>query len=191
MEVMTTRSTAFRPPQSETAWAAARERVERYLRAHRVGDVAEISRLTDDIIGIARARARPGVEPLTLAMETLDACINEWLARLLPAPDATEASVRPTARLALTQGEVPARWPAHFLRESEAPAELRQTLRATPMERAPEIRFTNMAPKVIRTSSARARLGGPANSRRPLLRWLSPLWIAVSRIGAVLTLGGW
>ena len=180
--------TSFPPAETDFAWFAATERVKSYLRAHGVTGSRQVSRLAADVIGIAQARHRPGVDRTALAMETLDACLAAWLGRLLPAAEASHPNVLTRGRVALSLGEVPARWPEYFLRDGAAPAELVRVMREASVGRTPEIRLSHMsAPKLEASPSAASWWQAPY--RWPLQR-LSMAWRTVaSLIGAAFTGG--
>ena len=176
--------------RSAAAWTLAAQRVESYLRAHRVASPAHVARLTADIIGIARARQRPGVEPVAMAMETLDACMGVWFARVMGAGADGETPALARGRLALTMGEVPARWPEYFLRDHAVPLELVRVMRESELGRGPAVRLGHMAPPAVtEPSRAGVRPAWQLWSRSPVLRMLSGVYLVLSRIGAVLVGG--
>ena len=179
---------AFSPViEADARWAAAAERVERYLRAHRLASPGQIARLTADIIGIARARARADAEPMALAMETMDACLGAWFARLLPTGEPGDADLRVRGRVALALGDVAARWPGYFMRESALPVELVRVMRETDLGRAPEIKFSNMAPRpAAGPGAAGSRLRWQWSYRWPFLRIVTGLMVVLSLLGAAL-----
>ena len=84
---------------------------------------------------------------MALAMETMDACLGAWFARLLPTGEPGDADLRVRGRVALALGDVAARWPGYFMRESALPVELVRVMRETDLGRAPDIKFSNMAPR--------------------------------------------
>lgn len=178
--------------RADAAWSAAADRVARYLRAHRLVNPGQVARLTADIIAIARTRSRPGAEPLALAMETLDAGMGAWFAQVLPAGELGHAPLLARGRVALAMGEVPARWPGHFMSGQAAPAELGDFMRkADPTRRAPKIKFTNMAPRLIAEASPTgSRLRWQWSYRWPFLRIVTGLMMVVSLWGATLSAGG-
>lgn len=180
--------TSFPPPETDLAWTAATERVKSYLRAHGVTGSRQVSRLAADVIGIAQARHRPGVDPTALAMETLEACMTAWLARLLPADDASQPNLLTRGRVALTLGEVPARWPEYFLRDGATPAELVRVMRETGVARAPEIRLSHMAPPKLAANPA-AWVWWQAPYRWPLQRLAMAWRMVAALIGAAFTGG--
>jgi hypothetical protein len=190
MEAVNAQPIMLPPVRSEAAWSAAAERVERYLRALRLAGPKQVSRLAADIVGIAQAKQRPGVDPVTMAMETMDACMGAWFARLLPAGEAGGAQLLTRGRLALIMGEVPARGPAYFLRESAVPAELVRVMREADLGRAPEIRFSNMAPRpVAAPAAAISRLRWQLSYRWPFLRIVTGWMVVLSLLGATLAAG--
>ena len=176
--------------EADAQWAAAAERVACYLRAHRLASPGQVARLTADIIGIARARSRPGVEPMTIAMETMDAGMSAWFARLLPAGEPGDAHLHVRGRVALALGEVPARWPGYFMRESAVPVELVRVMREADLGRSPEIKFSNMAPRPIaEPAAAGSRLRWQLSYRWPFLRIVTGLMVVLSLLGATLASG--
>jgi len=177
--------------KADAAWSAAADRIARYLRAHRLGNARQVSRLTADIIAIARTRVRPGAEPMALAMETLDAGMVAWFAQVLPAGEAGHAPLLTRGRVALVMGEVPARWPGHFMSGQTVPAELSGFMREADPGRAPEIKFTNMAPRLIAEAAPPgSRLRWQWSYRWPFLRIVSGLMMVVSLWGAAMSAGG-
>ena len=183
---------AFFPPvEAETEWSAAAERVSQYLRAHRLASPGQVARLTADIIAIARSRSRRGVAPMTLAMETLDSCMHAWFAQLLPAGEPGDAHLHVRGRMALALGEVPERWPGYFMNGHAAPAELVTAMRDADLGRAPEIKLSNMAPRLIAAPSASgSRLRWQWSYRWPFLRIVTGLMVVLSLFGATLSAGG-
>lgn len=176
--------------EADAAWAAAAERIERYLRAHRLASPGQVARLAADLVGLARARSRPGVAPMTLAMETMDDCLSAWFARLLPAGAPGDARLHVRGRVALAMGQVPARWPEYFLRGSAVPVELVRVMREADLGRAPEIRFSNMAPRpVAAPAAASSRLRWQLSYRWPFLRIVTGWMVVLSLLGATLAAG--
>lgn len=171
------------------AWSEARARVESYLRAHRLTNPRQIARLASDIVGIARARQRPGVEPVTVAMETVDACMGAWFARMADTDDANVAHRLVRGRLALTLGDVPARWPEHFLRERAAPAELVNTMRTAIPGRGPAVQLGHMVPEAGAPATVSRPRWQTAYRRWAFLRALAGAMMVLSLIGAALAAG--
>ncbi|MBK8479194.1 MAG: hypothetical protein IPL39_23820 [Opitutaceae bacterium] len=73
------------PPPTDPAWNEAHERVESYLRAHRIAHPIVLSDLTNHIVARAWAEASGDVheEPVTLALREADSVITAWFARVL------------------------------------------------------------------------------------------------------------
>jgi hypothetical protein len=177
--------------EAEAAWSFAAARVERYLRAHGLASPAQIARLTADIIALARTRMRPGAEPVTLAMETLEDGLRTWFAQLLPASEAGDASLLTRGRVALAFGEVPERWPSYFMTGGHgAPVELLRAMREADLGRAPEIKFSNMAPRLIaQPATMLGRLRWQWSYRWPFLRIVTGVMVVLSLLGATLSGG--
>jgi hypothetical protein len=178
--------------EADAGWSAATERVACYLRAHRLASPGQVTRLTADIIAIAQAQAqaRPGAEPMTLAMETMDSCMKAWFAQLLPADEMGETQLLARGRVALAMGGVPARWPDCFMSSQSLPVELVRVMREAELGRAPEIKFSNMAPRLIVESvTATSRLKWQLSYRWPFLRIVTGLMVVLSLFGATLAAG--
>jgi len=111
------------PPPTDPAWNEAYQRVESYLRAHRIAHPLALNRLTAAIVGRAWAAApgQPQSDPVALALREADTVITDWFARVLEqsGPHSRRLGVR--GRLALALADVPGRWPASFL-ATDAPA---------------------------------------------------------------------
>lgn len=181
----------FSQTGNEVAWSAATERVAAYLRAHRLTSAGQVARLTADIIAIARTRARPGAEPMTLAMETVEAGLRSWFAQLLPAAGAESAPLLARGRVALGLGNVPARWPNYFMSGQAAPMELVRQMREGDPVAAPAVKFSNMAPRLFATPEvAGGRLRWQWSYRWPFLRIVTGVAVVLSLLGATLAAGG-
>jgi hypothetical protein len=192
MEVMNAPTTPLKHPPvaSEAAWSAATERVERYLRAHHFTGARHVARLTADIIAIARARHRPGADPMTTAMETVDACMGAWFARLMGTGEPGDASLLARGRVALAMGGVPARWAEYFLRESAVPTELVRVMREADLGRRPDVRLGHMAPPPPAKSTVPAGwLRLQVSYRWPFVRVVTGLAMVISLIGTVWAAG--
>ena len=175
---------------AETGWSAAAERISQYLRAHRMGNAGQIARLTTEIIATARAQSRPDATPLALAMEALDACMTAWFARLLPPVEADDGQLRSRGRVALAMGDVPARWPSYFLSGKAMPVELVRAMREADLGSSPEIKFTNMAPRLIaQASKSGSRLRWQWSYRWPFLRIVTGWAVLFSLVGVTLAGG--
>ena len=191
MEIMIDRPTKTPfPAPADDGWPAAAARVERYLRAHGLTSPRQLQRLTAEIMGVARARARPGVEPVTLAMETMEAGLAAWLAPLLPARPVKSSRQLAHGRAALAMGEVPARWPEYFLRGGAVPAELQRVLRDADLARTPEIRFSNMAPRPqLASGRTSAAAKWQLSARWPFVRIVTGLVILLTVLGPAVASG--
>ena len=190
MEVMNTQpAPSKRPPApSEAAWSLAAERVECYLRAHHLTGDRQVARLTADLIGIARTRQRPGVEPVTLAMETVEACMGAWFAHLLGA-EVADGPLLARGRVALAMGDVPARWPEYFLRQGTVPVELIRVMREADLARRPSVRLGHMAPTPAKLAVTPLWLRLQVSYRWPFVRVVTGLVMAISVLGTVWAAG--
>lgn len=178
------------PVLESSEWSAAAERVAGYLRAHRLASPGQIARLTADIIAIARTRSRPGVEPMALAMQTLESCLEAWFGQLLPADERSDTSLLARGRVGLAMGEVAQRWPELFLGGHGVPVELQQVMREADLGHAPQIKFSNMAPRTRLTSAAAGnRVRWQLSYRWPFVRIVTGLMVVLLLLGATWTAG--
>lgn len=168
---------------SEAAWNEAADRVERYLRAHRVAGEARVARLTADVITIARARSQPGVDPVETAMHVLESGMSRWFERVIPSDERDLQPLLARGRVALDQGDVTARWPEHFLRNHSAPAELVRTMHAAELKGGPEVALAHMAPRepVVARNSVWQRVR--ASMRWPFFRMITGLTLMLTLVG--------
>ncbi|MDB6094592.1 MAG: hypothetical protein JWM32_2154 [Verrucomicrobia bacterium] len=170
-------------------WGVATERVEHYLRAHRLRGDDRVARLAKDIIEVARARQRPGAEPVAAAMETAEACLMAWLGSLIPADDHDLRPLLAKGRVALALGGVPDRWPEYFLRHHRPPEELVRVMRETGLSCGPRVKLTHMSPSPENFAPAGRRLPWLAISQGPLPRVMTGLLLTLTVIGAAWSAG--
>lgn len=186
---MNARASYSAHPFPETTWQAATARIEDYLRAHRVTDEGRVTRIAADIIALARAQHRAGLEPLAMAFEVLEGGMDQWMrAALRPNPSGetgpsriAAVSERTRGRVALALADVPTRWPEHFLQRRSVPVELMRALGEAGLKRGPELRLSHMAPARVEAAAAWPRV-------RASLRW--PFFRVITGLAAMLSLLG-
>ena len=154
------------PPRTDSDWNEAHERVESYLRAHRIVQPLALSELTNEIV--ARAwhdnASDTDITPVTRALREADNVITAWFARALEqqGPHCRRLGVR--GRLALALADAPGRWPDAFLAPTPPPRELSETMRAAFLRAGP-------APRLYKMTAPAIPLG-------PLARLIGSFWEA-------------
>lgn len=157
------------PPRTSGEWNDAHERVESYLRAHRIVQPLALRELTQTIVTAAwRQAARfPGAAPVSLAMREADRCITDWFARVLTQSPLPARRLGVRGRLALALADTPGRWPEAFLAPVPPPPEMTAAMRAAFLRPGP-------APQLFKMASREIPLGLPA--------WILALfWQTVNR----------
>lgn len=176
------------PPRTDAAWNEAHERVESYLRAHRIGLPLALSELTNTIVAAAWRQSidEPDEPPVTLALREADRVITEWFARALRplAPHGRRLGVR--GRLALALVDAPGRWPDAFLAPVPPPRELSDAMLAAFLRAGPRPQLYKMPPQTIALGwvARLIDLSWQAARRWTAVRWL----VQVPLIGGAVVL---
>jgi hypothetical protein len=163
------------PARTDPAWNEAHERVESYLRAHRIVQPIALSELTNVIVAAAwrQAAVEPAEAPVTLALREADRVITDWFARVLALGAAHSRRLGVRGRLALALADAPGRWPDAFLAPVPPPRELCDSMRAAFLRTGPPPQLYKMAQQTISLGRV-ARLldlGWEASRRWAVLRW--------------------
>ena len=157
------------PSRADPAWNEAHERVESYLRAHRIVQPLALSELTNGIVARAWRDSSPDTEaaPVTRALREADNAITAWFARALDqhGPHSRRLGVR--GRLALVLADAPGRWPDAFLAPTPPPRVLSDAMRAAFLRAGP-------APQLYKMTAPAIPLG-------PLARLVGSFWEAAQR----------
>jgi len=135
------------------AWDEAYEKVENYLRAHRIQSKWVLSQVVPEILRQARS-AQPeneNVAPVTLASEAADFMMESWFRSLMEPEAFTSAhDVGARGRLALLLSDAPARWPHYMLKPvEELPEELLREFREAFLQAGPDLELARMVPRPI------------------------------------------
>lgn len=132
----------------DASWDDAFVRVESYLRAHQIESRMVLNRLVNEIIEAAAQihPTRPGVAPVTLAIEVAENRIGAWLVRAMGEGDWSDDRFRARGRLALLMSDTWRRWPDKFLDPGPIPPEISEAMQACRLQAGPELRFANMPP---------------------------------------------
>ena len=140
---------------SMEAWNRAFEKVEDYLRAHRVDSRLHRARLIEQALSRVAARGSPGQNPgadaiESLAIEECRGMMAEWFATLRGEnPGGTRAFDGIDARIALIVSDAPLRWPYQFMASEAPPAEMLRQLRTLAIRAGPELSISHMVPRDI------------------------------------------
>ncbi|TAG27327.1 MAG: hypothetical protein EAZ36_06945 [Verrucomicrobia bacterium] len=137
-------------PMLNPAWDDAFSRVEGYLRAHQIESRLVLNHIATGIIHEAHRKAQlgGGGDPLALTMQEAERRTEAWFRRVLgDAIDPDDDRMGARGRIALVLTDVPARWPQHFLADTEPPPELVGAMRAAYIEAGPQMQLTSMVPR--------------------------------------------
>jgi hypothetical protein len=174
------------PPPTDPVWNEAYERVESYLRAHRISHPLALHRITAAIVARAweAASLHPRDNPVALAMREADTAITGWFAQVLAqtGPHSRRLGVR--GRLALALADVPGRWPASFLAAPLPPAELTAAMRQAFLHSGPLPRPVKMTPRPLDLGMLAGVFAGlwSALERSVALRFLRRAVVIVSAL---------
>ena len=171
------------PARTDPAWNEAHERVESYLRAHRIVRPIALSELTNAIVAAAwrRASGQPTEPPVTLALREADRVVTDWFARVLALGPAHSRRLGVRGRLALALADAPGRWPDAFLAPVPPPPSLSDAMRAAFLRPGPPPQLYKMAATTIPLGRV-ARLldlSWEASRRWAAVRWLGRLVFGV------------
>jgi hypothetical protein len=142
---------SYREGSDETVWDEAYSRVESYLRAHQIHRRLLLSRLVNKILTRAMEVYAEDQEkdPVVVAMNEADRTMAVWFDRILLQEDVRHKRISTRGRLALLMGDVPNRWPEHFLLEDQVPQQMTDAMRESYLKAGPDLRFSNMSPRPI------------------------------------------
>jgi hypothetical protein len=131
-------------------WNEAYNRVEDYLRAHRIRNKLHQHRLILHILHQAAERHEkdPQHPPTTLAMEETARWMTEWFQTIFQNPDIPKNRVLSQGRLSLLITDSPTRWPFLFL-DAEMPETFVQSMRETNIKAGPDLQVSSMVPRPI------------------------------------------
>ncbi len=152
MELPLESLTAFRP-RTGTAeqWNAAFVRVEDYLRAHRVHNRLQQSRVLQEVLARAAVRhaQNPVAEPTTLAAEEIDRMMDGWFGEILGDRELPHERIAVEGRVALMLCDGVERWPYAFLDAKNAPVEFVDEMKRRSIQAGPDMTVSNMVPRPI------------------------------------------
>jgi len=190
MELPLESLSSFRPATgTPEQWNAAFVRVEDYLRAHRVHNRLQQSRILQEVLArAARRHAQdPSADPTTLAAEEIDRMMDAWFAELLGDRTLPHERVAIEGRVALLLCDGVDRWPYAFLDLAHVPEEFADEMKQRSIQAGPDLAVSSMVPREINLG-AFTDVAGQAFGRIerwPILR-VTILWLAFLAVLALL-----
>lgn len=137
------------------AWNRAFDKVEDYLRAHRVDSRMQRARLIAQVLSaVAKSgtsQENPGDEAIeSLAIEECRNMMSIWFAGLRGERlEADQSYDSIDARIALLISDAPIRWPYHFMTPGSLPDDMRLQLQTLAIKAGPELAISHMVPRDI------------------------------------------
>lgn len=137
------------------AWNRSFDKVDDYLRAHRVASRLHRARLTAQVLSAVAARCSveqpPGDRAIeALAIEECREIMNKWFKDLRgESHGADQALAGIDARIAIILSDAPMRWPRHFMISEDPPEEMRRQLQTLAMRAGPELAISHMVPRAM------------------------------------------
>jgi hypothetical protein len=181
MELPLESLSSFRPGTgTPEQWNAAFVRVEDYLRAHRVHNRLQQSRILQEVLaGAARRHAEdPAANPTTLAAEEIDRMMDAWFAELLGDRTLSHERVAIEGRVALLLCDGVERWPYAFLDPANVPPEFSREMKQRSIQAGPDLAVSSMVPREIKLGALTDVAGQTFEriERWPMLR-VTLLWL--------------
>ena len=162
------------------AWNAAYVRVEDYLRAHRIHNRLQQSRLILRVLERAARRHKdnPGLDPTTLAAEEAEHMMETWFSEVLGEQNLPRDRIVVSGRVALLLTDGPAKCPPAFLDEEQVPPDFARAMQQTSIEAGPDLAVSSMVPRPIDLGPITEAAGETVErfGKWPLLRALV-LWL--------------
>jgi hypothetical protein len=181
MELPLESLSSFRPATgTPEEWNAAYVRVEDYLRAHRVHNRLQQSRILQEVLARAARRhaQNPSAPPTTVAAEEIDRLMDDWFAELLGDKTLPHERVAIEGRVALLLCDGVDRWPYAFLDPVNVPAEFADEMKRRSIQAGPDMSVSSMVPREIKLGALTEVAGETFEriERWPVLR-VTLLWI--------------
>lgn len=137
---------------SPEEWNKAFEKIEDYLRAHRVNSRLQRARLTYRILATVAARPLPPGESdtaiETLAIEECRRRLLDWLQGLNMASPANSRPIdNVDGRVALLICDQALRWPYAFMEPGPVPEDMQKSLSVSRLKTGPGLAISHMAPR--------------------------------------------
>jgi hypothetical protein len=181
MELPLESLSSFRPATgTPEQWNAAFVRVEDYLRAHRVHNRLQQSRILQEVLARAARRheREPAANPTTLAAEEIDRMMDAWFVELLGDRTLPHERVAIEGRVALLLCDGVDRWPYAFLDPVNVPPEFATEMKKRSIQAGPDLAVSSMVPREIKLGTLTGVAGQTFEriERWPILR-VSLLWL--------------
>jgi hypothetical protein len=131
-------------------WNAAYAKVENYFYALRIRNKTLLGQLVLRVLERAmnRAPAEPNHSATQLAVEEMDALVNEWFADVLQIPpNERDRTLSTRGRLALLLADMPGKWQDQFLRPGPWPEEFVGAMREGYLRAGPDFQLSSMTPR--------------------------------------------
>ena len=137
-------TTFFPKTGSETEWNAAYYRLEDYLRALRVVNKVQQSQIILRCLQAAAVRHAldPDQSPTTLALDEVQAAIDQWCERILQRHE----RVWVTGRISMLIADAMEKWPTVFLSDETAP-DFQRLMRESDVRAGPDLQVSRMVPR--------------------------------------------
>jgi hypothetical protein len=162
------------------AWNAAYVRVEDYLRAHRIHNRLQQSRLILRVLERAARRHKdnPGLDPTTLAAEEAEHMMETWFSEVLGEQNLPRDRIAISGRVALLLTDGPEKCPHAFMEEEQVPPDFARAMQQTSIEAGPDLAVSSMVPRPIDLGLITEAAGETVErfEKWPLLRALV-LWL--------------
>ena len=149
---METKSISYFKVEELEAWDDAFEKVENYLRAHRIRSKVILAEFVPEILARAQDQHRlnPDQDPVRLASQEADKMLEDWFRELIADTVADEVDTGAQGRLALLLMDAPRRWPQYMLRpRSELPDEFVDEFCKSFINAGPDMDLTSMRPQPL------------------------------------------
>jgi hypothetical protein len=132
-------------------WNAAYAKVESYFHALRVRNRILLGQLVELVLERAMARAahEPARSATELAMQEMDALVNQWFAQVLQEDTQGAEMLSTRGRLALLLADQAGKWQDQFLRPGPWPADFITAMRETYLRAGPDFQISQMAPRPL------------------------------------------
>src|SRR3954464_12474443 len=171
------------------AWNEAYVRAEEYLRAHRIQNRLDSSRLIQKILERAALRheQNPTMEPTAGVAEETERMVDVWFADVLDERGQAHERIAVDGRLALLLCDGPQKWPYAFLDEERIPDDFARAMRAGAIQAGPDLAVSSMVPRPIDLGPIPEAAGETLErfERLPMLRTIF-LWLLFAGVLAAI-----
>lgn len=159
------------------AWNRAFDKVEDFLRAHRVDSRLQRTILIQRVLANVAMQPPPEkLDPGTVEVMAIVECrrmMHAWAGRLLNEPDAVFAD-GDDWRIAMLLADTAIRWPYTFMEEKLALADMRAALKRSVLRAGPDLAVSHMVPRAMKMGLLPDMASGAitALARWPIVRFM-------------------